>query len=74
MKYIRKGDTSSSDKSDKNRLKQLTDQNMKYKRRIKALKKVTFEENPQETSSSKKEEDIDAGDQFGGKSSKRAKK
>ena len=71
MEYIRKGDKSPSDK---NRLKQLTDQNVKYRRKIKALSKVNFEEKPEEKSSGKKEDDIDAGDQFGGKISKRAKK
>ena len=69
-KYLRQGDTSPSDK---NRLKQLSEQNLKYKRKIKSLSKVSFEDD-EDKPQSKNEEDIDAGDQFGGKASKKNKR
>lgn len=54
--------------SDANQLKQLVEQNKKYKRQIKALKrsKTADSDDP--------EEDQDAGDLFGGKAAKRNKK
>ena len=56
--------------SDANQLKQLMEQNKKYKRRIKALKRsksaVSTTDDP--------EEDQDAGDLFGGKATKKSKK
>ena len=54
--------------SDANRLKQLTEQNKAYKRKIKALKRA----NPEPEDSSETEED--AGDKFGGKNQKRNSK
>ena len=68
--YICKGDTSPGDK---HCLKQLAEQNLKYKRKIKSLSKVSFDEEEEKTPV-KTDSDIDAGDQFGGKNSKRTKK
>ena len=53
-----------------NRLKQLTEQNKKYKRQIKAFKRSDDLTNDGDSTGG----DTDAGDQFGGKASKRAKK
>ena len=55
---------------DTNRMKQLKEQNSKYKRAIKALKRGITDGNDDNDG----EEDLDAGDQFGGKSSKKKKK
>ena len=52
-----------------NRMKQLEDQNLKYKRQIKAMKRV----NHDDEGSTETETDIDAGDQFGGKASRKKK-
>ena len=54
--------------SDANRLKQLVEQNSKYKRRIKALTRKN-NSNPDNDDQS-----IDAGDQFGGKHAKKKAK
>ena len=61
--------------SNSNRLKQLEDQNKKYKRAIKSLKRRPSEaENGDDKDSDDKSEDDDAGDQFGGRNSKRLNK
>ena len=52
-----------------NRLKQLVEQNKKQKRQIQALKRST----PSDTKDDASDIDIDAGDQFGGKSNKKKK-
>lgn len=52
-----------------NRLKQLVEQNKKQKRQIQALKRST----PSDTKDDASDIDIDAGDQFGGKSTKKKK-
>ena len=57
--------------SQSNRLKQLAEQNSKYKRTIKALKRKSQENDKEDDDA---EEDIDAGDQFGGKASKKQQK
>ena len=68
-KYIRKQDSDKNSASNANHMKQLTEQNKIYKRKIKALK-VSFGDGEE----SKEDEDtIDAGDQFGGKASKKNK-
>ena len=53
-----------------NCLKQLTDQNKKYKRKIKALK---VKDGDNDDSESKEDKDMGAGDQFGGKISKKVR-
>ena len=50
-----------------NRMKQLVEQNKKQKRRIQTLKRST----PSDTKNDASDINIDAGDQFGGKSSKK---
>ena len=67
-KYIRKEGKSDDNVSPNtaNRIKQLTDQNKLYKRKIKSLKKVENTDDAGEV-----EDDIDAGDQFGGKAKKK---
>ena len=52
-----------------NRTKQLEQQNSKYKRQIKALKRQQAAEDDDSS-----DDEIDAGDQFGGKASKKKKK
>ena len=73
---IKKGKGNGTPKSDANRMKQLADQNKKYKRQVKALKRKYLNEGDEidsgEDENSKS--DVDAGDQFGGKNSKRKKK
>ena len=69
-KFICQNDASPADQ---NVLKQLSDQNLKYKRKIKSLTKVSFDDDENKPPT-KGEEDIDAGDQFGGKASKKNKK
>ena len=73
---IKKGKGNGTPKSDANRMKQLADQNKKYKRQVKALKRKYLNEGDEidlgEDEESKS--DVDAGDQFGGKNSKRKKK
>ena len=56
--------------SDLNRIKQLKDQNTKYKRQIKALKRTGDTE---ESAAASDDEKLDAGDQFGGKTAKKKK-
>ena len=60
-----------SGNAESNRLKQLTDQNKKYKRQIKAFKR-----SPDDTANDGDSTggDTDAGDQFGGKASKKKKR
>lgn len=60
-----------SNNAEGNRLKQLTEQNKKYKRQIKAFKRSSDASTNDESSNSG---DTDAGDQFGGKASKKSKK
>ena len=71
VKYRKKGGAGAGGRgggqSGSNRLKQLKEQNSKYKRQIKALKR---EDNGDEGD----EDSIDAGDQFGGKQSKKKTK
>ena len=55
--------------SESNQLKQLIEQNKKYKRQIKALK----HSNPTDTTTDDPYEDQDAGDLFGGKAGKKSK-
>ena len=56
-----------------NRIKQITEQNKKYKRQIKALRRTSTSSDKNDTTSD--DDNTDAGDQFGGKNSKkRAKK
>ena len=59
--------------SDKNTMKQLKSQNSKYKRQIKALKRSSAD-NDDKVSDGEAEDGIDAGDQFGGKNSRKKKK
>jgi hypothetical protein len=72
IKYGKKGGAGAGghgNQSTANRVKQLKEQNSKYKRQIKALKRDNG------TGSAKvDEESIDAGDQFGGKNSKKKTK
>ena len=72
-KYIRK-EGAKSDADTTNQIKQLTEQNKKYKRQIKSLSKVSFKEEKTSDANDNENTNIDAGDQFGGKASKRAKK
>jgi len=64
----------SNSKSDANRIKQLTASNkkMKMKRRIKALKRLN-KKGGEDNDNGDSDTDMDAGDQFGGKTSKRKK-
>ena len=59
-----------SSNAEENRLKQLTNQNKKYKRQIKAFKRSSDGATNDDSTSG----DTDAGDQFGGKAAKRTKK
>ena len=74
----RKSSGSNSDKngkSDINRINQLSAQNKKYKRQIKALKRQSKIDNVDDgEDDTTNDADIDAGDQFGGKASKRYRK
>jgi hypothetical protein len=63
--------TSQSDTVTANTLKQLREQNKKYKRKIKALKRVTFKDDDDDDKNTSSADEIDAGDQFGGKASKK---
>ena len=57
-----------------NQLNKLKKQNLKFKRKIKALnKKVTIQDD-ERSESDEREEDVDAGDQFGGKAGKKKRK
>ena len=71
-KYIC-NDITDNEANTANQIKQLTEQNKKYKRKIKSLTKVSFEEE-KDTESNGADSNVNAGDQFGGKASKRAKK
>ena len=55
-----------------NRMKQLAEQNKKYKRQIQALKRT--DQDADTNNGSSDEEMTDAGDQFGGKAAKHSKK
>ena len=55
-----------------NRIKQITEQNKKYKRQIKALKRSKTPNNKNDANSD--DDNADAGDQFGGKNSKKKAK
>ena len=66
------GANTNQSKADANRLKQLAAQNKKMKRQIKALKRSNSKDNDDDDDAS--DGDTDAGDQFGGKASKRSKK
>jgi hypothetical protein len=65
-----KGANHNAYKSDTNRLKQLSAQNKKMKRQIKALKRNTKKS---DVANEDSDGDTDAGDQFGGRASKRKK-
>lgn len=74
---ITKGGKGSGNKAtDVNRMKQLTAQNKKYKRTIKALKRKPSGDDATGTTAgaSDSDSDTDAGDQFGGKHSKNKNK
>jgi len=62
----------SNSKSDANRIKQLTASNKKMERRIKALKRSN-KKGGEDNDNGDTDTDMDAGDQFGGKASKRKK-
>ena len=62
----------SNSKSDANRIKQLTASNKKMKRRIKALKRSN-KKGGEDNDNGDSDTDMHAGDQFGGKTSKRKK-
>ena len=68
MELDRAGGRGKKNQSDANQLKRLKKRNSKYKRTIKALRRN------QEGDDEDADEDIDAGDQFGGKNSKKKKK
>ena len=70
------GPSKSNTSADTNRMKQLAAQNKKYKRAIKALKSSSSDDTVPTavTAGSSDESDIDAGDQFGGKNSKKKSK
>ena len=68
-KYVRGDET---DANTANQIKQLTEQNKLYKRKIKSLNKVSFDKSANKNDQDG--EEIDAGDQFGGKASKKNKK
>ena len=63
--------TSQSDVATANTVKQLREQNKKFKRKIKALKRVTFKDDEDNGKDADSADEIDAGDQFGGKASKK---
>ena len=63
--------------TESNRLKQLENQNKKYRRAIKSLKSKKIDENDTATTADLDDDnldDLDAGDTFGGKNSKRQRK
>ena len=63
------------DKASSNRLKQLTEQNNKYRRQIKALKRSQSKDDDKSDDGDDSNSSVtDAGDQFGGRASKRAAK
>ena len=59
---------------DANRMKQLETQNKKYKRAIKALQAKRTDDETASTADDDDSVDLDAGDQFGGKNSKKQKR
>ena len=65
-----KGASRRSNSTEGNRMKQLTEQNKKYKRQIKAFKRSKPDDSTNDSNSG----DTDAGDQFGGKQGKKKKK
>lgn len=61
-----------NDSGASNTLKQLKQQNKKYRRQIKAMKRVRFEDDKTDGNNDNSDaDDDDAGDQFGGKASKK---
>ncbi len=66
--------TSGGSKADANRMKQLVAQNKKYKRVIKAFKRKDPDSGEADAAGDGSDSDTDAGDQFGGKNSKKKKK
>ena len=70
LKYIRKGGKGDTDPNTANRIKQLQDQNKVYKRKIKALKKSESGTGDGDNDGDSND-DLDAGDQFGGKAKKK---
>jgi len=67
--------SSNKDLATANTLKQLKEQNKKYKRKIKAMKRVQFDDEKDDDAHDKSDaDDDDAGDQFGGKASKKKMK
>ena len=62
---------SKDDASTNNRLKQLAESNKKMRRQIKALKRKSTKD---DTPINDDDSTIDAGDEFGGKASKKSKK
>jgi hypothetical protein len=63
-----------SSSSDANRLKQLQDQNKKYKRQIKAMKRSDTDTTPEDSKSENEDSVNDAGDEFGGRNNKATKR
>ena len=57
--------------SNSNCMKQLVKQNKKYKQQIKSLKRSTTDNSNTDNSTNNDDEDADAGDQFGGRTSKK---
>lgn len=70
----RKGGDHKQAKSQLNTINQLKASNLKFKRQIKALKRVSFEDDDHNSAASNTSEDFDAGDQFGGKNAKKQSK
>lgn len=68
------GDKGKGGKQSDNTVKQLRHQNMKQRRKIKALMRKHPDGNASDSDSSNRGEPNDAGDQFGGKSSKKKNK
>ena len=68
------GGSGGDKQADANRIKQLVAQNKKYKRSIKAIKRRISKKGGTGSDDDDSDSDIDAGDQFGGKHSKKKKK
>ena len=70
-----KNKSGNKSKADTNRLNQLSTQNKKFKRQIKAMKRKTKDPDADVPSNGDNDSDngTDAGDQFGGKASKKKK-
>ena len=77
FRYKKQNSTNSGDgkggHSNSNTMRQLKSQNSKYKRQIKALKQSASNDDSKERDE-EKEEELDAGDQFGGKNARRKTK